>query len=129
MGFANVLVVFILLQFPALHDYGLYFIAGVSSFLGIIKNLTFTPMYAAYCLKLPKRTFYPTIFRYMFVTALMSGIFLVFNHFIKTTSWLILILDIILCGVTGLLLNYFILFTAKERGIFQETLLKYVKRN
>jgi O-antigen/teichoic acid export membrane protein len=128
MGIANVIVVFILLQFPALHDYGLYFIAGVSSFLGIIKNLTFTPMYAAHCLGLPKKTFYPTIFKYMFVTVLMTGVFCVFNRLIATSNWFVLIGDVFLCGMTGLLMNYAILFTNKERSILQETVLKYVKR-
>ena len=127
MGLANVLIVFILLQFPGLHPYGLYFIAGISSFLGIIKNLTFTPMYAAHCLGIPKRTFYPTILRYMTVTVLMGGLFMIYNKLIPTTSWLVLILDVILCGVSGLLLNYLILFTKKERTILQETVLRFIK--
>lgn len=128
MGMANVLVVFVLLQFPVLHPYGLYFIAGVSSFLGIIKNLTFTPMYAAHCLDLPKGTFYPTIFRYIAVTALMILIFTGYNHVIPTNSWIILFADILLCGITGLVLNYFILFTKKERAMFIDVITRGLER-
>lgn len=128
MGLLNVFIVFILLQFPGLHPYGLYFIAGISSFIGIIKNLTFTPMYAAHCLGLSKKVFYPTIFRYMFVTILMIGLFSGYNRLIPTDTWLILFLDVLLCGFSGLLLNYLILFTSKERGILQETILKFVSK-
>lgn len=128
MGFANVILVFILLQFPALQPYGLYFIAGLSSILGIIKNLTFTPMYAAHCLEIPKGSFYPTIFRYMFVTFVMCMLFVGYNQIILTTNWFILILDVILCGISGLLLNYFLLFTSKERGILQDTIFKFIKK-
>jgi len=128
MGLANVAVVFILLQIPSLNPYGLYFIAGISSFLGIIKNMTFTPMYAAHCLGLPKNVFYPTIFRYIFVTLIMSIIFLFYNSLIPTTNWFILVGDVLLCGVTGLLLNYFFLFTGKERAILQDTVLRFMKR-
>ena len=129
MGFLNVVIVFILLQFDVLHPYGLFFIAGISSILGIVKNLTFTPMYAAHCLGLKKRVFYPTIIRYMSVTILMAGIFTLYNRMISTESWLVLFADILLCGVTGLILNYLILFTKKERLIFQETIFRFLKRN
>lgn len=117
MGVLNVGIVFVLLQIPGLHPYGLYFIAGISSFIGIIKNLTFTPMYAAHCLQLKKTVFYPTIFRYMTVTILMTALFVIYNAIIPTNSWLVLILDVMLCGLSGLILNYFLLFTKKEREI------------
>jgi O-antigen/teichoic acid export membrane protein len=126
MGLANVMIVFILLQFPSLHSYGLYFIAGVSSFLGIMKNLTFTPMYAAHCLGISKKSFYPTIFRYMLVTVLMTGVFLLYNAIIPTTNWFVLIMDIALCGISGLILNYFILFTRRERQILRDTIFRFL---
>ena len=118
MGVMNAVIVFILLGISPLSPYGIYFVAGISSLLGIIKNLTFTPMYAAYCLQLPKRTFYPTIFRYMGVTFLMAIIFIGLNHVIVTKNWGMVIIDIILCGVIGSILNFVFLFEKKERDLF-----------
>ena len=128
MGVLNVIVVFIFLEIPAFHPYGIYFIAGTSSFLGIIKNMTFTPMYAAHCLELPKHAFYPTIFRYIFVTLLMSAVFAGMNHFITTTSWGMVVADILLCGIVGFLLNFFLLFEARERAIFLDNIRRILHR-
>ena len=127
MGIMNAAIVFILLEIPPLRPYGIYFVAGISSLLGIIKNLTFTPMYAAHCLKLPKRTFYPTIFRYMGVTLIMAVIFIGLNKIIVTQSWGMVAADIILCGMVGCILNFAFLFEKKERNIFLENVKKLIK--
>lgn len=128
MGVLNALVVFCLLEIPSLRPYGIYFVAGVSSILGIIKNLTFTPMYAAHCLGLSKKTFYPTIFRYMAVTTLMSIVFLLLNQVLRTQSWAMVLFDIVLCGIVGSILNITLLFGKKEREIFFENLKKFLKK-
>lgn len=129
MGVLNALLVFILLQIPPLRAYGIYFVAGVSSVLGIIKNLTFTPLYAAHCLGLSKKTFYPAIFRYMTVTALMAVCFCVLNSFLTTTSWSMVIFDILLCGIIGSVLNILLLFGKKERDIFFGFFHRFLKKN
>lgn len=128
MGLMNAGIVFILLEIPALRPYGIYFVAGISSVLGIIKNLTFTPMYAAHCLELPKRTFYPTILRYIAVTALMSVVFIALGRLIPTRSWGMIVVDILICGVTGSIINFLFLFEKKEKAIFIDTILKAVHR-
>jgi O-antigen/teichoic acid export membrane protein len=132
MGVMNIVIVLVLLEIPALHPYGIYFIAGISSLLGIIKNMTFTPLYAAYCLKLPKRTFYPTIIRYTGVTVLMGALFLFLGNIIETKSWGVLVFDIILCGVLGSILDFVLLFEKKERALLLDTLrrvyCKYIQR-
>lgn len=128
MGLLNAGIVFLLLRIPALQGYGIYFVAGVSSFLGIIKNLTFTPMYAAHCLNLPKKTFYPTIFRYIGVTILMGILFIILGNLIPTTSWGMVVADVFLCGILGSILNFLLLFEKKERDIFIETVKKVIRR-
>nr|MBQ8253573.1 hypothetical protein [Lachnospiraceae bacterium] len=118
----------LLLSVPVLRPYGIYFIAGVSSILGIIKNMTFTPMYAAHCLELPKRTFYPTILRYLFVTALMSAVFIALGRIIPTTSWAMVVVDIFICGLLGCAINFLLLFDRKEKAIFVDTLKRVLRR-
>ncbi len=128
MGLMNAGIVFILLKIPVLHPYGIYFVAGVSSVLGIIKNLTFTPLYAAHCLELPKKTFYPTILRYIAVTAFMSAVFVVLGKLIPTESWGMIVVDILICGILGTLINFLFLFEKKEKAIFLDTVRKVVRR-
>ncbi len=128
MGLMNAGIVFMLLKIPALHPYGIYFVAGVSSVLGIIKNMTFTPMYAAHCLNLPKKTFYPTILRYIAVTAFMSLVFVLLGKLIPTTSWGMILVDILLCAVLGTVINFLFLFEKKEQAIFLDTVKKVVRR-
>ena len=117
MGVMNAGIVFLLLQFKDLSAYGIYFVAGISSVLGIIKNMTFTPMYAAHCLELPKRTFYPTIFRYITVTAVMAAVFRVLGMILPAGSWLMIILSVFICGVLGMIMNFFLLFEGSERSV------------
>ncbi len=128
MGLMNAAVVFLLLKIPALHAYGIYFVAGVSSVLGIIKNMTFTPMYAAHCLELPKKTFYPTILRYLAVTAFMSVVFIILGKLIPTDNWGMIVVDVFVCGIVGSLINFLFLFEKKEKAIFMDTVKKVVRR-
>lgn len=128
MGVMNAGIVFLLLKVPALHAYGIYFVAGVSSVLGIIKNMTFTPMYAAHCLNLPKKTFYPTILRYLAVTAFMSVVFVVLGKLIPTENWGMIVVDILICGIVGSVINFLFLFEKKEKEIFIDTVRKVVRR-
>ncbi len=128
MGLMNAAVVFLLLKIPALHAYGIYFVAGVSSVLGIIKNMTFTPMYAAHCLELPKKTFYPTILRYLAVTAFMSVVFIILGKLIPTDNWGMIVVDVFVCGIVGSLINFLFLFEKKEKAIFMDTVKKIVRR-
>ena len=128
MGLMNAAVVFLLLKIPALHAYGIYFVAGVSSVLGIIKNMTFTPMYAAHCLNLPKKIFYPTILRYLAVTAFMSVVFIILGKLIPTGNWGMIVVDIFVCGIVGSLINFLFLFEKKEKAIFMDTVKKVVRR-
>ncbi len=128
MGLMNAGIVFLLLEIPALRPYGIYFVAGVSSVLGIIKNLTFTPLYAAHCLGIPKKTFYPTILRYLAVTALMSVVFIFLGRIIPTTNWGMIVIDILICGILGTIINFLFLFEKKEKAIFIDTVRKVVRK-
>ena len=129
MGVLNAVTVFILLQFESLRPYGIYFVAGISSVLGIVKNLTFTPLYAAHCLGLPKKVFYPTIFRYIAVTGFMGVLFFLLGRIFPATSWLLIGASVLICGIIGSILNYLLLFERKEREVLLQTLLRFLKRS
>lgn len=129
MGVLSCGIVFLLiLTTDTAATYGMYYIVGTSTVLGIVKNMTFTPMYAAHCLGLKKRSFYPAIIRYILVSVAMIFVFLGFNHIITTDSWLVLILDVLLCGITGSVMNFFFLFGKKEKEILLDTVFRVLKR-
>ena len=121
MGILSVGTVFLFFRNS---PYCIYAIVGTSTVIGIIKNATFTPMYAAHCLGISKGSFYPTLIRYTLVSVVMASLFSLLNIFINTDSWLILVLDIFLCGVIGSVLNFFFLFGKREQKLLLENLAK-----
>ena len=101
-GVLSTLIVFALLIIipdaminDATNPLGLYVIAGVSSALGIIRALTFTPMYAAYCLGEKLFIFYPAIFRSLLNTGITCAISAVIANVFIVNSWI----KLIFCGV------------------------------
>ncbi len=128
MGIVSTGIVFLLLWIFDPKVYGMYIVVGTSTVLGIIKNLTFTPMYAAHCLEIKKSSFYPVIIRYTIVSIAMTILFVGLNSFITTSSWGILFLDIILCGVIGSIINFCFLFGKKEKQILLDTIFNFIKR-
>lgn len=125
MGILSAGIVFILLDTTSL---GVYCVAGTSTILGIIKNLTFTPMYAAHCLKIPKKSFYPTIIRYILVSVAMGCVFYGFYILVPSDSWMWILIDVILCGITGSIINLLFLFGKKERAMLWDIVKKFVMR-
>ena len=67
-GILSTVTTFLCLKFTNL---GVYAIVGVSSIYGIVRNLTFTPIYAAKCLNFKFWTFYPVIFKNLLNVALL----------------------------------------------------------
>jgi O-antigen/teichoic acid export membrane protein len=113
VGFANVLIVFILLN---LTNLGVYAVAGVSHATGILGNLIFVPLCACRCLKVKWNTFYPIIFRYMGTTVVMALVFWGLRTIYPfSINWGTFILLCILAGCAGVLVNFAILFNQNER--------------
>ena len=125
MGVLSTGIVFVLLGTTSL---GVYCVAGTSTVLGIIKNMTFTPMYAAHCLEIPKKSFYPVIWRYIGVSCLMAAAFLGLYRLLPCGSWLWLFTDIVICGMIGCIINLWLLFGKKERAILKDIVQKTLHR-
>ncbi len=124
-GFLNILIVFILLKYT---DLGVIAVAGVSSVTAMIKNITYTPMYSAHCLGASKKTFYPEIFRNLFVTILLLAFYYVISLLMPVNSWGGLFLAVFICGVIGCIINYIFLFSKEERSSFLGILKRIIKK-
>jgi O-antigen/teichoic acid export membrane protein len=123
IGILSSLIVFALLSSTSI---GIYAVAGVSTTIAIIKNLTFTPIYASKCLKISYFTFYPIIFRYLFSSLLFSIICLTLQFFLPSQTWPHLIISGFIMGIFGLILNYFFLLKKQERNFLNLFISNYL---
>lgn len=97
-GVLSIFTTFLFLKFT---DAGVYAIVGVSSAYGILRNLTFTPIYAAKCLEINKFTFYPVILKNVLNCALLCAMNYIISIIIMPDTWL----QLIFCGFVGLVLG------------------------
>ena len=99
-------------------DYGIYAIAGVSTIYGLLLPFVFQIPYAAVCLDVPKRTFYPVILRSMLVFGVMVGTGFLMSIVLMPTTWFQLIIDCAILGFVSVGILTFFYFTADERQMF-----------
>lgn len=111
-GMLSTLTTFICLKFTNL---GVYAIVGVSSIYGILRNLLFTPIYAAKCLKLNLFSFYPIIFKNLLNICLLMIMEGIVKTIICPNSWLMLIINGIIDVLIGGCITAFIVFNKKQR--------------
>ena len=111
-GVLSTSLVFILLNVT---DLGLYAIAGVSTVLGLLRNLIFTPIYASRCLEIKWTTFYGDIFTGLFSIASITVVGLISRCMVDIHSYITLIAVGIVVGVIALVLNFFIILKKEDR--------------
>ena len=98
--------------------WGLYIIAGVSTIYGIIRALTFTPIYAAHCLNIKWNSFYKVILRSTLSIIIACVVALLIKSAVKVDSWMTLILSCLVCVLIVFPLTVFVILTRTERKIF-----------
>lgn len=116
-SFFDIFMMFLLLKFTSL---GVFAVAGVSKVVGLFLNLTYVPMYSAYCLGVSKKTFYPVIVRYIscIIIILIEMIFI--RHIMSTThtNFVIFICKCLISGLMGIITNFFLLLNNEEKSYF-----------
>ena len=83
-------------------NWGIYAVAAIPQFVDILANITFVPVYAALCLRLPWSRFYPVYAQYLISTILAAAFGTLANMMlsIPQTNWIGLLTS---CTVTALL--------------------------
>lgn len=110
----NIVTVIILLHTTYL---GVYVVAGVSTTVGNLVNLTFVPIYTTRCLGIKWYEFYSTILRYIVTNIIILGCLIMIRIvFCKEYSWIVLIILGIVTVVVGGIINLLFLVTKKERN-------------
>ena len=120
-GVLSTATTFFCLKFTNL---GVYAIVGVSSIFGIIRNLTFTPIYAAKSLNFNIWTFYPVILKNLLNICLLMVINSIVKHIIVPESWMLLVLNGIIDVGIGSIITLLIMFNKEQRTRFLKKVLK-----
>lgn len=124
-GMLTIVIEFYLLKHTTL---GIYAIASVSTIIGLIRNLTFTPMYAAKSLGIKWYRFYSDIGLGLLSIGSIIVIALISKHLFAINSWAGLFLVGIPTGIVALIVNYFIILTKAEREILQNKIRNVIEK-
>lgn len=125
-GMLNTSVTVMLMRYTSL---GVWAIPLVSCVILVIKNLTFTPVYAAHCLNEKWYVFYKAILKSVLCALCMVGVCSVYKYFVCVDGWGRLLVAAAVCSVITLGINLLIVFDKKEKKIMSEYLKeRYRKR-
>lgn len=120
-GIVNTAIVFVLLKTTNL---GILSIPITSFIIGLLRNLIFTPIYAAKCLEVKWNTFYKAIVRGCICAFTMMLVCYMIKHSFNINSWIKLIVTGGLCSIVSMVINLFIVFKKDERKILVEKVLE-----
>lgn len=124
-GILTTATVFVLLETT---DLGVYAIAGVSTFYGILRNLVFTPIYAARCLQVKWYTFYGDILLGLASIGAICLTALPFQLLIEIDGWIKLFAVGIAAGAAALAVNFLIVLRKNERKMVLDMVKKKLRR-
>lgn len=125
-GVISTALVFVLLEHTNL---GLYAIAGVSVVVGLIRNMIFTPIYAAKCLEVKWTTFYSDIFMGLASIGIITVVALLSKMILPMDNWVTFFASGIFMGCVALVLNFFIVLRKTERQMVLEKVASKLKRS
>lgn len=121
----NIIAELLLLEYTSL---GIYAIEIATAFVLGLRNLIFVPLYCAHILKSKWYTFYPTIIRGLFSSAVILVIYYIGHKYINIDSWLELILYAGIVGIFGYGINLFLLLNKSERQIVFSKLFRFINK-
>ena len=128
-GLLQTAVVLILLKTT---DLGIWAIIYTSAAVLIIKNTTFTPIYAAICMDRPWYSFYPTLIRGIAGGGVVVLIAISYKLFFAVDNWFDLVISAICISIIALLLNLYVIPQKVERlyiiNLVKDNILNLIKR-
>lgn len=102
----------------------LFVLAGARVFWGILRSLIFLPLYGAYCLEVPKTTFYPPILK----SILSMIIILIIGYFVisalQRNTWILLTLNALIICILTTIISSFIILQKQDLQFVKSKILK-----
>lgn len=96
----------------------------INSSLSIIYHLIFIPIYSCKCLSIKLFTFYPQIFRSLFGSVICFTVLYTMKSAFFITSWMKLIIAVLICGFIGLTINVIFVLGKKDIALLKEFINK-----
>ncbi len=108
--------------FVAMHvvetNYRIYFLGGITCLFGIIRLLTFLPIYGAKCLGIHWATFYPILIKNIISILILTLLSLIVKKIVNPDTWFTLICVSLLTTLLGLILNLFTVLNKMDREFY-----------
>lgn len=121
-GTLNVLIVYLCLRMWPI--YGVYYIAGISAILSIVRNLIVTIPYTAKILHQPWYTFYKDVIVTLKCCIINVFMALPFLVYFKMSGWIDLIVMCAITATLALLVDFYMLLNKRERENIINKLLR-----
>lgn len=104
-------------------DTRLLILASTRSLCGLIRGLVFLPMYGSYCLQLPVKTFYRTIFRSLLCTTSCVFFCYLTRSFMHADNWGMLFLAALMTLCICFVISNIIILTSNDRKVIYAKIL------
>lgn len=140
-GILNVILVFLLLNMAESNLFvissiekevlKLLIISGVSGAIAVVRNLVFTPIYAARCIKEKWYIFYPMMFKSILAFLITMSIAFSLRKIFVINGWITFFVVVAIVGILGIILNIIVLFNIEEKKRFIELVITklHIRKN
>ena len=115
MILSGIISTVITLCFVKFTDYGIFAVAGVSTFVNLCRNMSFTLPVTAKYLDFQWYQFFPQVATTVFSSILLIVVGFIIKPFLPDGSWIFLIGSAIIIGVIGIVINMMIVLNKEER--------------
>ena len=124
-GVINITLMLIVVKFTRL---GILAIPLVSLATGIIKHITFTPIYAARVLNMKRTTFYRPILQGIIDFTAVAAVSFLVKVIIHPTSWTTFVIAFLLSTIISFAVNVVITLDKGERAVFVNMITSRLKK-
>lgn len=105
--------------FIAMHavevNYRIYFLGGITSLFGIIRLLTFLPIYGAKCLDIHWASFYPILIKNFISIIILTLLSIMLKKIANPDTWFILTGLALSTTLMGFFINFFVILNKNDR--------------
>ena len=98
-------------------------LASTRAILGVIRSLTFLPLYGAHCAGLPQNVFYSVILKSILAAILTCSILYLVRLYIVIGSWTMLLMAAVITAIISISVNYIIILTKNDKSFLVSKLL------
>lgn len=112
-GMVSTVMVLLLAKFT---NYGIYAVAGVSTFVNLCRNMIFTVPFTAKYLGFKWNKFFPQVITTVVSSVLLIGLGMLIKPLLPQGSWLMFFVSAAIVGIIGLMVNFTLVLKKEERN-------------